>query len=269
MKVVFEYSQGCRKHINQDVYGYKDHFFWVIDGATEVFANNYLSDSGDVYWVVQQLNKALLAGDTTVSLKEYVRNAISKVRYNALALVPTICEIPENRLPTYSICCASYADNSLEYLCLGDCSLFASNAPTIRYTDDRIYPFHLQVNKVKDQFRNDIEQYHSEVLKKVREIKQYINTESGYWIGTLNPDAVDHAICGKHKIESGDRFLICSDGFRPSIDEANMVLFKPSDIFRELELEQIIIQQNISEKDYFNKTGIDISDDKTVLLIQL
>lgn len=269
MKVLFEYSDGCQKHINQDVYGYTQNIFWVIDGATDIFNSNLLSSSGDVYWVVQQLNRALHNGNTSVSLKEYVRSAISEVRDHAIALAPTIMEIPENQLPTYSICCVRYNEGFLEYLFLGDCSFFSSSFPSVRYTDERIYPFHIQVNQVKECFINDLDRYHAEVLKKVREIKQYINVEHGYWIGTMNPDIVGHAICGKLRVSLGERIVLCSDGFRPNIDEANLVSFMPSDIFNLQKLRQIIDQQNASEVDYLSRVGIDISDDKTILLLEV
>lgn len=268
MKVLFEYSEGCQKHINQDCYGYKDNIFWVIDGATDVFGKNYISASGDVYWVVQQLNQELHNGDTSLALKEYVRSAIDKVNSNAESLSPLIHDIPPNFLPTYSICCVRYEKNLLEYLCLGDCSVFVSNSPLTRYTDERIYPFHLAVNKVKNQYCKDVNLYHTEVLKKVREIKQYINIKDGYWIGTLDANVIDHAIFGKISIQPNERFLICSDGFRPSIDESQLVSFNPNEIFNIQSLQKILKRQNISESDYYSKTGIDISDDKTVLLIK-
>ncbi|MBP3609259.1 MAG: protein phosphatase 2C domain-containing protein [Lachnospiraceae bacterium] len=269
MKILLEYCQGCKKHINQDAYGYKDNFFWVIDGATDVFDNHYLSPLGDVYWIVQKLNNALKKGNTKSSLKEFVSAAIREVQLEALAKVPNINQIAINKLPTYAICCVKYTQGFLEYLCLGDCSLFISKSPTTRYTDTRIQPFHLQVNEVKEQYKNNSEQYRAHVLEIVREIKNFINIENGYWIGILDPNIVEHAIIGNVEIEEKDRFVICSDGFRPSIDEANLIYFESKDIFIRAKLQTILEQQNLEENNYLLKTGIDISDDKTVLLVEI
>ncbi len=269
MNIEFEYNQGCNKHINQDVYGYNKNFLWVIDGATEVFSNNYLSKLGDVYWLVNHINKSLMEQDTSLNLQDYVYFAIKKVYDLAMQLAPEITDIPTNKLPTYSICCVRYANNFIEYLCLGDCSLYVSNSPELRFTDERILPFHLQVNKVKEYYSHNVELYKKEVLKKVREIKQYINKENGYWIGTLDPEIINHAIKGKVKINPSESFLICSDGFRPSIDEAQLVYFNPKDIFDSEKLKEIIQKQIITEKKYLEETEIDISDDKTVLLVRI
>lgn len=269
MKILFEYSQGCTKHINQDAYGHNDNIFWVIDGATEVFENNCLSSLGDVYWVVQTLNKKLKEGNTLLPLKDFVGEAISKMYEMAVEVSPSITEIPINVLPTYAICCIRCMDSYLEYFFLGDCSLFVSHTPDIRYTDNRIEPFHLQVNAVKEQYKDNVDLYRSEVLKKVREIKKYINAESGYWIGTFDASIASHAIVGKVDIRVGDHILLCTDGFRPSLDEANLFEYNPLDIFYKKSLQSIITKQNKAELKHFMETGIDIADDKTIVLIQI
>lgn len=269
MKILFEYSQGCRKHINQDVHGYNNNVLWVIDGATEVFGNEQLSSLGDVYWVVQTLNNKLKEGNTLLPLKDFVREAIFKMSEMAVEIAPSIMERPVNKLPTYAMCCVRVMDTYLEYFILGDCSLFISSTPQIRYTDNRIEPFHLQVNAVKDRYKDNIDLYNSEVLKKVREIKQYINVDLGYWIGTFDPSIALHAIEGSIDIRLGDRILLCSDGFRPNLDEANLFQYNSLDIFCKNSLESIIVKQNETEIDYFTETGIDIADDKTIILAQI
>lgn len=269
MQVLFEYSQGCRKHINEDAYGYTEKFFWVIDGATDVFENCYLSALGDVHWVVQRLSCALKETVPLLPLKKAVRTAISIVRNEALAVAPEIQDIPINKLPTYAICCVCYEKDRLNYLCLGDCSIFSSKEPSVRYTDTRIFPFHFRVNAVKEQYKCNVDKYNSEVLKEVREIKQFINVEGGYWIGTLDPDIVEKSVEGSIAAQKGDKFLICSDGFRPNIDESQLVSFAPEDIFNVSKLENIIKKQISSEFNYLIQTGIDISDDRTILLAEI
>lgn len=269
MRVLFEYSQGCRKHPNEDAYGYTDKFLWVIDGATDVFENCYLSTLGDVHWVIQKLNCALKETVSLLPLKKAVRTAISTVRNDALAAAPEIRDVPINKLPTYAICCVHYEKNLLNYLCLGDCSIFSSREPSIRYTDTRIFPFHLRINGVKEQYKYNSDKYNSKVLKEVRKIKQFINIEGGYWIGTLDPNIVEKAIEGSITVQKGDKFLLCSDGFRPNIDEAQLVSFAPEEIFNVSKLENIIKKQISSEHDYLRQTGIDISDDRTILLAEI
>lgn len=269
MKVLFEYSEGCGKHPNEDMYGYVNNTFWVIDGATDIFKDNYFSEVSDVQWVVQKLNYFLKEKSTLISLKEMLRSAIENVRTEALNKAPIIRTIPVNQLPTFSICCTRIKGNKLEYLCIGDCSLFCSSNPLNRYTDLRVLPFHYQVNEVKEKYKSNQNEYNTQVFKKVREIKKYINIEGGYWIGTLDSNVVDNSIEGDIDIKKGDRFLLCSDGFRPSLDEANLIPFSSNDIFDEESVSGLIKNQISSEMKYHLKTGINISDDRTIILVEI
>jgi len=70
-------------------------------------------------------------------------------------------------------------------------------------------------------------------------------------------------------LQKGDKILLCTDGFRPSLDEAMLVSYEVADIFCENKLHNIICQQLETEKQYFRHTGIDISDDKTLILAQV
>lgn len=269
MKVLFEYCKGCGKHPNEDAYGYSNNTLWVIDGATDVFNDNYLSEISDVQWIVQQLNCVLNEKSSIISLKEMLRAAIESVRVRALNVAPVIDKIPVNQLPTFSICCVRINRNNLEYLCIGDCALFCSSSPLIRYSDLRVLPFHYQVNEVKKKYQDNQNEYNIQVFKKVREIKKYINIEEGYWVGTLDSNVVDKSVEGCIDISQGDRILLCSDGFRPSLDEAKLVSFSPNDIFDEKRIEQLVKNQIFSEEKYQLRTGIDISDDKTILLAEI
>ncbi|MCM1263574.1 MAG: hypothetical protein NC313_12745 [Butyrivibrio sp.] len=269
MKILFEYCEGCGKHPNEDAYGYDNNTLWVIDGATDIFNYKYFSGVSDVQWIVQELNYVLKEKSSLISLKEMLRAAIGSVRLKALNIAPIINTIPINQLPTFSICCVRINKNSLEYLCIGDCSLFCSRSPSIRYSDLRILPFHYQVNEVKEKYKDNQNEYNKQVLKKVREIKKYINTKEGYWVGTLDPNVVDNSVEGYIDINQGDRVLLCSDGFRPSLDEANLIPFSPNDIFDEKSVNRLIENQIFSEEKHQLQTGINISDDKTILLVEI
>lgn len=269
MKVLFECCEGCGKHPNEDIFGYQNNTFWVIDGATDIFNDNYFSEISDVQWIVQKLNYFLKENSSSKFLKEMLRKAIENVRLEALNRAPIISTVPINKLPTFSICCARIRKNKLEYLCIGDCSLFCSNCPSNRYSDLRVLPFHFQVNEIKEKYKNNQSEYASQVLKKVREIKKYINIENGYWVGTLDSNVVDKSIEGDIDIKEGDKFLLCSDGFRPSLDEAGLISFSLNDIFDKEKINRLINNQISSEIDYYMKTGINIADDKTVLLVEI
>lgn len=269
MRVLFECCEGCGKHPNEDIFGYNKNTFWVIDGATDIFNDNYFSETSDVQWIVQKLNYFLKENSSIMSLREMLRKAIENVRLEAFERAPIINTVPINRLPTFSICCARIKEPKLEYLCIGDCSLFCSNCPSNRYSDLRVLPFHYQVNEVKEKYKNNQSEYSSQVLKKVHEIKKYINIESGYWIGTLDSNVVDKSVVGNIDIKKGDRFLLCSDGFRPSLDEAGLIQFSVNEIFDKDKINKLIMNQISSEIDYHEQTGINIADDKTVLLVEI
>lgn len=269
MEILLEYCEGCNKHINQDIVGHSDNIYWVIDGATEVFSNYYLSSQGDVHWVVNTLNEELKKCDTTLPLKEILRTAIYKMNSKALNIAPEIQFQELHTLPTYAICCIKCNHDSIDYLCLGDCSLFISNNPQLRITDKRIEPFHLYVNFVKDKYKNDPLIYKEQVTKAVKKIKESLNKEGGYWIGDFDPAIVDHAIAGTVSVMKGDLFVLCSDGFRPNLDEARLISYDSTKIFQKEYLIDILHKQRESELSFYNKTGIDIMDDTTVLLAQI
>ncbi len=148
MEVLFQHCESCKKHICQNTCGYQDNTFWVIDGVTEVFKSNYLSKFGDVYWLVQEFNKALKETEVSLPLKEFVYTAIETVRTKALAKASTIC-----KLPTFAFFCVRCNVNTLDYLCLADYSLFFSRHPNLQYTDMRYLPFHLAINAIKHKYK--------------------------------------------------------------------------------------------------------------------
>lgn len=267
MRILYEYSHGCQKHINQDVYGYRDNIFWVIDGATEVYNNQLLSQNGDVFWIVQHLNDALKHQDICLPLIEYVYSAVTEVHDEAVTISPEVDYVPIHEAPSYAICCVRCINETIEYLVLGDCSLYVSHSPKDRYSDFRILPFHIHINEIKKQFQDDTSRYNYEVQNAVRKIKHFINKDDGYWIGTLNPEIVYKAVTGKIPWSNEDRFLLCSDGFLPSLEESGFFAFQITDIFDPELLSRLLKKQNAEEQNYKRRTGIDISDDKTVLLV--
>lgn len=66
-----------------------------------------------------------------------------------------------------------------------------------------------------------------------------------------------------------DFFILCSDGFRPNLDEAGLISYDPTKLFQKEYLMGILRKQKESEVSFYNKTGIDIMDDTTVLLVQI
>lgn len=269
MDVLLEYCEGCGKHINQDIVGYSNNIYWVIDGATEVFSNYYLSSQGDVQWVVNVLNEELKKSDTTLPLKEILRTAICRMNSKALEIAPEIRFQELHTLPTYAICCIKCNHDSIDYLCLGDCSLFISSNPQLRITDNRIKPFHLYINSIKEKYKDDPLLYKEQVIKAVKKIKQSLNKEGGYWIGNFDSSIVDHAVTGTINVLPRNFFILCSDGFRPNLDEAGLISYDPAKIFQKEYLVDILCKQKESEVSFYNKTGIDIMDDTTVLLVQI
>jgi len=153
MEVLFQHCESCRKHICQDTCGYQGNTLWVIDSIAEVFKSDYLSNSGDICWLVQELNKALKETDVSLPLKEFVYTAIETVRTKALAKASTISTVLPSKLPTFAFLCVRCNANTLDYLCLADCYLFFSRYPNLQYTDMRYLPFHLAVNAIKDQYK--------------------------------------------------------------------------------------------------------------------
>ena len=266
MKLLFNYIKAGENHENEDIYGVNNNVAWVIDGATEMFYDKYISKKSDTLWTVKQIDKELKSADSTLDLRSMLFEAIKRARKKAEKINPHITELEKYELPSFAICIIKIEKNTLHYLILGDCSLmFKKNEEII--TDSRIKKFHQMVMNIKKEYSNS-PLYKEKVYKTAQEVRKNMNNKDGYWIGTLDENVAFRAVIGSAQVGKGDRVLLCSDGFWPSIHENDVCEYEIKDFFDIRKIKRILREQNNKEQSYKIKTGNSISDDKTVLIIQ-
>jgi len=267
MHIIYEVCSAGSSHQNEDACGVNGNIAWVIDGATEMFYDHYISEQGDTVWTVNQINEALKRQQYQSSLSDMLYCAIKEVREKAEKINPDIRNLKKYELPSYAICMVVVQKSKLEYLILGDCSVMIKGRNTNIITDTRLQKFHEMVVRVKTRYSESC-LYKEKVKDAAQKVRKQMNTEDGYWIGSLDESVSCHGVIGEVPIEKGEEILICSDGFWPSIEENNLVNFDFNEIFIPTRLSEILKEQRKQEAEFEKKTGNNISDDLTVFLIK-
>ena len=221
MKVLGEYSEKGDGKKNQDCYGYLEDFFWVIDGATDLFNVNQFDDDDDVNWYVNRLNARIKSHvSTNLSPKEVLSAAIKSLYRDIRRENVRIDEIETYKLPTYAISIGKIRGNTLNYVILGDCfcGVLQNNMDVILLTDNRIKEFSSRNKTRIKKLRSEKRLTAKNELAIFQETRKQANTLSGYWIGDIREDCLKHSIEGELKVSAGTKLLLFTDGFYEALD---------------------------------------------------
>ena len=211
MQVIKAVTKRGDRDENEDTYGCIENAFWVIDGATDLFDLG-LSKGDDVAFYVQNLSHEI-SGNFNInkSLSEIVREAI--LGTNKKCKIDTTM-YETYKFPSFAIAIVRYTDNRLEYLVLGDCSIIAKvNGEIIEITDTRIAEFSDLNKKGIEKMREQGTLNHNSELSLFQRTRSYMNIENGYWIGSVDPVGVSHALTGEFEIDDKTQIICCTDGF--------------------------------------------------------
>lgn len=191
---------------NEDGVGYHGEYFWVIDGATDLY-NSYELIGYSVSEVVQLICEALPKYcNDEVSLAEILKQVIQKVA-KAIGLERLSACSPEY-LPSFSIVLCRLNNGQLDYLLLGDCYLVINKEIL---TDERVTSFfNRSIQRIEEGLNKGENLNRKEIFRKVRSL---LNQPSGYWIGSLDGLGLEHAIIGSRFLLPGDSVILMSDGF--------------------------------------------------------
>lgn len=225
--------QGSAK-FNEDRVGHYQNVAWVIDGATPLFSNHYISEENDVVWMVKRINENLPQFiSNELSLEDILAQTIQQVNDAALAINPHLNEINNYELPTFTIAMVRFVHGKLEYFVLGDSGiLIESNERPIYITDRCLDIFG---NKIEEEINK------SEMkVNKLQEIRKYLNKENGYWIGSLDGKGIPHGLTGELKVNKNTRVLCFTDGYSRLFE-----LYKKMDIER-FQFDVHVIKNSIS-----------------------
>lgn len=189
------YSSQGKNHVNQDIVGYHGQRYWVMDGCTTLF--DEVLGGNDVQNMMQDIQNYLMHQNDNGSLEELMINGMMQIRQKY-----DIKGIPKYQLPTFACMLIQIVGDELAYYNFADCYAYIDKQQIV---DQRF------LNIVDDYSK----QYaYMEKDKRTRLIRKTLNQPWGYWIGSMNPIALQHAHKGKINIEHVKRIVLCSDGFQ-------------------------------------------------------
>lgn len=271
VNVEFVYSEKGDGEYNEDIVGYHQDTYWVIDGATGLFENTYIDDKNDVVWMVNMLNNYLPRYvDDTKSLGDILKDALRGIYEVALDKRPNISKIEGYKLPTFAITLFRFnrlkSPKEFEYLILGDCSIIFSVDGGVEYeTDKGIERFRL-INKEKTKlFEGDVDK-HTKIKDVYRGTRKLLNTPEGYYIGSIDGKGVDKAVVGS-RTYTKIKVLAFTDGFLGAFNQQFT-----SDKNLSLNIIRGKINDLRNEESYLKSMSEDsvrkISDDLTLILVE-
>ncbi|MGT2742009.1 SpoIIE family protein phosphatase [Streptococcus plurextorum] len=192
---------------NEDMIGYSGHYFWLMDGVTDLYGIRLFEEDTDSAVLVRRLDQALRQHlDDQKSLLSIVQESVQMVRENLLKEEKIRTDCPHYMLPTFTLVFARIIDGHLDYYILGDSYLIIEGKQVL--TDDRIWPLAAQDKQLLAKVEDP--QKRKAILQKTR---QKLNQADGYWIGSIDGQGLAYALLGSLELTNHDRIMLCSDGF--------------------------------------------------------
>ena len=183
---------------NEDAVGSQNQYFWIIDGATDLY-NSKEEIGYSVSEVVHILSESLSV------LKQIFETALLEVK-DEIGL--NSYELTEYyRLPTFAFIFAKLSEKKLEYMMLGDCVMLVNEMEITDHRVDNL--FEKGKNEIKDSIGTNSVLNKKIILQKIRKLS---NQPCGYWIGSLDERFLDHAIINQIDVTS-EQIVLMSDGF--------------------------------------------------------
>lgn len=215
------------KDVNEDLVNTAGSAAWVLDGGTGYADSPFTGAESDAKWYVDTIDDYLSAhvSESSESLSGILKNA---VKYASDEYRETVGDLPrEAYLPTATAAIVRLNGETLEYLVLGDCRVLVSKAHTIAtVTDSRMQPIEqmaieavLETVKQRDVTVGEAREL---VIDRFERNRKLANTSEGYWVLTINPEAVAHALTGSFEVDEETSVYLMSDGFSAIVDTYNL-----------------------------------------------
>lgn len=244
MKKLFSYTEKGTGKFNEDIVGFYKNVTWVIDGATSIFPKTYLSDEkNDVVWIVEQVENWLPHFiDDDLTLEEILSKTMEQVREEAYRINPQLEEVKGYELPSFTVVMIRQIGQRLQYFLLGDSGFIIKSKDKIEhFTDERLQQFNDRNKKVMEQLKASVSLKDPKLLKVLQEQRKLMNTEEGYWIGSIDGKGISRGITGEITLKGNTRILCFSDGYSRIFD-----LFHAIDI-NDFSLEEAFVDKTIRQ----------------------
>lgn len=198
LKIEFIKSLQGSTSENEDVVSQKGNYFWVIDGATDVYDIKTRLGIG-VSDTMRIISKNIEASvDDNLSLKNILKKALSISKSEIEQNYP-IHKFENYELPTFAMVFCRLKKNILEYLIFADCYLIYDGE---KYFDNR-FP---KIVKDKVKSLGDVD-----ISTRRKEVRKLAN--NGYTVGSLDAKGVYDAVFGELIVSVNESILLMSDGF--------------------------------------------------------
>lgn len=190
---------------NEDAVGSQNQYFWIIDGATDLY-NSKEEIGYSVSEVVHILSESLSVNcKESKTLKQIFETALLEVK-DEIGL--NSYELTEYyRLPTFAFIFAKLSEKKLEYIMLGDCVMLVNDQEVTDHRVDCLF------EKGKKEIKESIASNNGWNKKSIlQEIRKLANRPNGYWIGSLDERSLNHTISNQIEVTS-EQIVLMSDGF--------------------------------------------------------
>jgi hypothetical protein len=211
------------------------HTAWMLDGATQI-GEPKLDDESDARWLVAGLDDQLrrrLEQSPASGLKQLVADATQAIADRVSGAGVTWPEVA----PSCTCALVQIRDDRLVYLILGDVTVALKRQGKLQIlTDDRLQQSDRVALDALAELQADgvpFDEARRRVAPIVRESRKKMNTPGAYWVLSLDPGAVDHAVMGSLGVDVGSSLLLATDGFARAV---NLMSLYPTweELFEEL-----------------------------------
>ncbi len=213
-------SPGSTATANQDRCGFTKEAMWVIDGAMNLDTIAVSPGGDDAEWIAASLHEFLLDVDwsayaSTIDVLKDASRQMSEQYAGWVAESP----IKPATFPSATLAIVRRLNDSLEYAILGDCSITVIDRVNLTEAYLTTYDFAPFETAVIKELAGLIKQGMSfaEARTGVQETlvrnRSKMNRLDGYWVFSLDPDALDNAEHGTIEVSGCLDLILASDGF--------------------------------------------------------
>ncbi|RRC92423.1 hypothetical protein EII25_04190 [Erysipelotrichaceae bacterium OH741_COT-311] len=237
--------------LNEDVIGFHFNVYWVIDGATQLFDDEYCQMNGGVYWLVNKVNRLL---PSYINDKDSLKTILSNVLQDVKKSVDGYEDIEAlYKLPSFAITMIRVHEHYLEYYALGDCGLVVDD---LHIVDARL----MHYSNAKK-----IEYAHLEPLELSQKIREGLNVD--YWIGTIDGLGISKGLTGIIPIHKESKILLFTDGLLKVLEYHQLGLHQVAYDF--VRIKELVAYTFFNRDNLEAKNSLKTLDDTSAISIEL
>ncbi len=245
--MIYHISDIGDSKVNEDILGYNNNFYWVLDGATALTNKKVFDSASDSKYIVQSFSKFFYSNS---SLSNNNRELISKSLLDIKSYIDTqkLKDLEYELQPSFAMALVHITNRELEIDLLSDCYVIIYSGNDIKvFTDERINRLDEKALSFEDR-----DMMREQFIKN----RKLMNKKDGYYVGTFLDFPMDDIRKYSFFRENVKEVLICSDGFY-KVFKLGVVSLK--DFFdSKLELQDVVNKLRDYEKsipdDGFKKT---------------